>query len=212
MAKWNEARTKGDIMLRVILGAVTASLLLVSPVLGASISVGAHRLEPDKAGQVIQIHVTGGEAVDGLDFFLQVADGGPEVGGSIDGPAITNVDIFTATAFDGNNTGEHADGSLTPQFWQSGTSTKSGTVTADGPLATVTIDTTGFFSTDAVTTWHLKMADTFMGDSRLESPPPRVSTVITNGSILVPEPSHLGGLVLGGMCLAWLRARRRRRR
>jgi hypothetical protein len=202
-------------MCREAFAGLIAVLLVVSPALAEPvIIVGDWMLEPDTADQSIQIHVSGGDAVDGVDFFLQVADGGPESGGSIDGPAITGVDIFTGTIFDGNNTGEAGGGQLVPQFWQSGTTTDSGTVIADGLLATATIDTTGFYSHDPITLWDLKLTGTLMGDSSLQSPPPGVSTRITNGSISVgsdvqpiPEPSTLVLLVIGALCLVGWRRR-----
>jgi hypothetical protein len=167
-------------MNRATVGCLLILLLLgVSPVWGALISVGNHNLLPDTGGQAITISVSGGESVDGLDFFLQVADGGPELGGSIDGPRIANADIFTGTIFAGNNAGELGGGSLAPQFWQSGTVTDSGYVSAAGLLATVLIDTSGFVAG----AWELKMADTLMGDSRF--PTPGIDTVVENGSISI---------------------------
>ena len=146
--------------------------------------------------------------MDGVEFFLQVADGGPEGGGSVDGPAITDVDILAGTIFDGNSTGEAGGGQLVRQFWQSGTTTDSGTVIANGLLATATIDTTGFYGHDPITTWDLKMTGTLMGNSSLQTPPPPLSTRITNGSIsirsdtpTIPEPSTLVLLVVGALCL-----------
>ncbi len=210
---------------RLLLATLSLALLLLTVSLAsgdATINVGHWILDPNTAGQEIELYVTGGDAVDGVDFFLQVADGGPEApGGSIDGPAITDVDILgppdrpgnEPTIFSGNNTGEAAGGSLLPQFWQSGTSTDSGTVTADDRLATVTIDTSGFTSGS----WELKMTGTLMGDSTFRSPPPGVTTSITNGSISIatngiPEPSTLLLLVLGTFSLLSRRDRRRRRR
>jgi hypothetical protein len=189
-------------------------LLGASQASAALITVGDWSLDENTPEQQLQFIVSGGDAVQGVEFFLQVADGGPEAGGSIDGPAITGVDIFTGTIFDGNNTGEAGAGSLVPQFWQSGTTVESGTVSAQGLLATVTISTEGFFRTDPVYTWDLLMKGTLMGDSTF----PGVDTVVENGSItlkggssVVPEPSTLTVWSLMGLTGALLVARRRKR-
>src|SRR5687768_3460768 len=107
------------------------------------ITVGNHELLPNTAGQTIQIHVSGGDDVDGLNFNAQIGNGGPEVGGT-DGPNLT-ADIINGTIFAGNNTGQQDPGSV-PQVAARTTTTGQGTVDAQGVLATLTIDTTGFFT------------------------------------------------------------------
>jgi hypothetical protein len=188
--------------------AVTSALCLLAadPAAAATIDVGNHLLLPNTPGQVFTIDVAGGDLVQGVDFFLQVADGGPEAAGFEDGPEITGVDILDGTIFDGNHTGEAAGGPLIPQFWQSGTTTLTGTVAAEGLLATVTIDTTGFFAGS----WELLAKDTLMGDSNF--PTTGVTTNVTNGRLTIseiPEPSTLAlGLVLAGLgCLHGRRGR-----
>jgi len=152
-------------------------------VLAPVISVGDHVLLADAPNQQVRLFVTGGDDVQGVDLFIQVADGGPEApGGTIDGPAITQVDLFSGTIFAGNNTGE-AGGSVVPQFWYSGTTTQSETVAADGLLATVTIDTSGFSASAPYQPFDLKLADTLMGDTWF----PRFATDVTNGRLLLKE-------------------------
>jgi hypothetical protein len=107
----------------------------------AAIDAGMHTLAPNMAGQQVQIQVTGGEAVSGLDFFVQVGDGGTTVGGDDTGPKITNVDLVTGTIFGTNNSGVFTDPA--PLIWGATTTTSSGTVAANGLLATLTVDTTG---------------------------------------------------------------------
>lgn len=160
------------------------------------IDIGDWILLEDTPGQTITISVTGSVQVDGIDFFLQVADGGTEAGGLIDGPAITDADIFTGTIFGSNNTGDAGDGSLAPQFWQSGTTTiDPTTVTANGLLATVTIDTTGFFAAGVDNPYDLLLSDTIMGDSAFSMPVPDGSTIIINGRIILEARpvADLGG-------------------
>jgi hypothetical protein len=92
-------------------------------------------------GQQVQIHVTGGEAVSGIDLFVQVGDGGVTVGGDDTGPKITNLDLVTGTIFAANHTDIFTDPA--PLIWGATTTTTAGTVAASGLLATLTIDTTG---------------------------------------------------------------------
>ena len=160
-------------MNRATVGCLLVLLLGVSPVWAAVITVGDHGLLPNLPGQVIQISVSGeqDEFVNTLVFYLQVADGGPEgvpYGGPglIDGPRIQDVDILSGTIFKDDNVGDYGGGPLIPQFWDSQTFS-FGSVVANGLLATVTIDTTGFSASDS---WALKMKGTLSGDSALSGP------------------------------------------
>lgn len=112
------------------------------------IDVGEHDLLPNTPGQAVFIFVRGGDPVQGVNLNAQVEDGGTELaafGGSIDGPAISNVDIITGTIFAGNNNGpvnpELAFGVDFRQLELRTTTTAAGTVAADGLLATLIIDT-----------------------------------------------------------------------
>jgi hypothetical protein len=107
----------------------------------ANITAGMHTLLPDMPGQQVQIFTTGGEAVSGIDFFVQIGDGGTIVGGVDTGPTITDLDLVTGTIFAANNSGVFTDPA--PLIWGATTTTTTGTVPANGLLATLTIDTTG---------------------------------------------------------------------
>ncbi|MEE8452908.1 MAG: peptidylprolyl isomerase, partial [Thermoguttaceae bacterium] len=122
------------------------------------IIVGDHVLLADTPGQEIQIFVTGGDDVQGLNLNVMVADGGPEVGGTIIGPTIEDVDVQTGTIFADNTTGQTSAPEPTevPQWEGRTIVTASGTVSAEGLLATITIDTTGF----TVGTWDLIVSET----------------------------------------------------
>ncbi len=184
------------------------------------IDVGIHQLLPDTPDQTIEISVSGGQPVAGLEFFSQVADGGPEAEGvpggpqtgeGIDGPETTDVDLFTGTIFEHNNL-PAARQSLLPQLFHASTVTAAGTVAAEGLLATVTIDTSGFFSGE----WGLYLGDTLDPESThfLSASAQTVSPQITEGLIrigFIPEPSTLVllSIAVGLFAFAW-RWRRRK--
>jgi len=152
---------------------------------GLAINVGEHILLPDTPGQVIPIHVSGVSTVQGVAFNLQLADGYHDVPSStVDGPNVTNVDlvgpgtVFGTVPNTGNNFIETRE-----QIWIVGAATSSGTVTADGVLANVTIDTTGWFEGDGP--WELKLADTFNGDTNFQTPNGQIVPTIINGSVRI---------------------------
>ena len=124
---------------------VTLGLLVCLPAVGqaaSSIVLGYHFLQPNLAGQGIDIGVTGNDNIEGLGL-IQLVNGG--VGPA---PVITAVDILGPGTIFGSvaNTGMGLFGppsdppSLAPAVF---TSTASGTVLANGILAHVTVDTTG---------------------------------------------------------------------
>jgi hypothetical protein len=201
-------------MTRVFLVGLAALLLAASPALAATIDVGVHQLLPNTAGQQIQIPVgpDPGAAPDqvlGVDFYVQVSDGGSAQGGVDNGPAIQAVDIIGAagyppTIFTGNNTGQGVFPDTWPQFEMATTTTASGSVAAQGNLATVVFDTTGWTSG----TWPLILTGTD-GFGGLDTVFPGVTTNVINGLIFIPEPSTLvmlAGLLSG---IAWFWWRRR---
>ena len=148
--------------------------------LSVTIDAGDHVLLPDTPGQEIEIYVSGADAVSGVEIYVQIADGGPEAGGKIDGPSVTGADLLTDTIFAENNTGQ-AGMLLVDQIAQFGTTTSSDTVDADGLLATVTIDTTGFMATSAGNPWALMLSPTLAGNSNF----PQVTTTVVNGTITI---------------------------
>ena len=133
--------------------------------------------------------------VEGLNFNVQVADGGTDaaVGGSIDGPKIQSVNLVTGTIFDGNNTGQ-VDTLTLPQVSANTVTTSTGMIAADGLLATIEVDTTGFMEG----TFDLRVGDTRNGPSDFAGIPIQ----ITDGSLsVVPEPVGLGLAFFGAAAL-----------
>jgi hypothetical protein len=154
------------------------------------IVVGNHALLANTANQQIHLFVTGNDQVSGLNFNLQVADGGPAGGGSILGPVITAVDLVSqpGMVFHGNSTTPVDPGSASRIAIRS-LITSSGMVNAEGALAIVTFDTTGI----AGGTYPLKMSATVNGDSDFAGIPIN----IVNGSITIPIPPVPPDILLG---------------
>ena len=169
------------------------------------ITVGDHPLLPNMANQQVLVYVGGGTAVQGVEVECQIADGGPLGNGSITGPAITNLDVITGTIFANNNVGSFGtpNGVLIPQEAKRGTTAAADYVVASGLLATVTIDTTGFFTVGQ--TWELRLKNTLDGDTVFGD----IAPIITNGTIsiatAVPEPGTLALAVAGAGMLWWRR-------
>jgi hypothetical protein len=151
----------------------------------AAINAGMHTLAPNMPGQQVQIQVSGGEAVSGIDFFVQVGDGGTTVGGDDTGPTITQVDFVTGTIFATNNTGVFTDPA--PLIWGATTTTSTGTVAASGLLATLTVDTTGITSGQ----FDLLLNPPATGPTAFADA--GVVTTLTNGSLHIGAPPALTG-------------------
>ena len=170
-------------------------LLLVCRSNASSINVGTHNLNANMPDQIIQIDIAGVDVAQGVNFNIQVADGGSEAGGSILGPKITGIDIVGgtlggATIFTGNNVGQ-TNSLVLPQVWEATTTTGSGTVTTNGVLGFVEIDTTGFFGGEM---FDLIMSNTVNSPTDLAG----ISVDVTNGTInVIPEPSSVVLVIIG---------------
>jgi hypothetical protein len=163
------------------------------------IDVGDHNLLPDRAGQEVSIFVTGGMPIAGLSLNVQIADGFPDVPGSlIDGPDITGIDVETDTIFDSNNTGAVAPVGGSQLAFRYIT-TASGTVPADGLLATFTFDTTGLFS--GVFDFQLDNVFGLMGPGTgptqfFDGVGAEIAPSILDGTLtIVPEPAQAASLI-----------------
>ncbi len=64
----------------------------------AVVTLGTYYLEENKPNQTITINVSGGALVSGMNFNLQIGDGGPAAGGT-PGPVFTGLDLIDGTIF-----------------------------------------------------------------------------------------------------------------
>jgi hypothetical protein len=179
-------------------GAVTA-VLFGSRALAAnpSIVVGNDILIPNRANQTIQLFVTGGIQVAGLDLNAEIANGGTTVGGT-PGPKITNVDLITGTIFASNHSTQANVPNVPPQAYEGSITTASGSVAATGLIATLTIDTTGFTGQS----FSLQLANfsngAVSGNTDFATPDPNgnpIPATVTNGYVVatLPGDANLDG-------------------
>ena len=125
------------------------------------IVLGDIYLRPSTPDQEIPIYVESSSIVSGINLFLQVGDGGPElsdfgVPAGKDGPTITGVNLKTGTIFE-PVPDPQVDQPGIPQVATTALaiSDPDNSVLANGLLATVTIDTTGFLEGS----WDLLLKD-----------------------------------------------------
>lgn len=141
------------------------------------------------------VHVNNsGAALDllGVNLNLQIADGGPGAGGSVVGPSITDIDLFTSgMVFGANNNGAGGSGAIVPQLFEVGTLASPGTHVTLAPgltlLARVTLDTS---ATTVGQSWPMTM-NTLNGSStflNLQGNP--ITPSLSDGMLYaVPEPA-----------------------
>lgn len=170
-------------------------LLFVCRSQAASIDVGTHILREDMTNQIIQIDIAGVDEAQGVNFNIQVADGGPDGTGNTLGPKITRIDIIGgtlggSTIFTRNSIGQ-TDTLFLPQVWESTTTTGSETITSNGVLGFVEVDTTGFFDGEI---FDLIMSNTVNNPTDLAGIP----VDVTDGKIIVmPEPLSVVLVIVG---------------
>ncbi|MEM6312454.1 MAG: hypothetical protein AAF743_00085 [Planctomycetota bacterium] len=173
-------------------------------------------LLPDTPGQQLEISVSGGEQVQGVDLYVQIGDGGPElsdfgVAAGTPAPVITDIDLLDGTIYAAAADTPADPGSIPQVAFRSLAITDPGFVAvADGKLATITVDTTGFFDG----TFDLLLGDVLpflvLGgpyQTTFEFGGTEVPPTIENGTItIIPEPT------LAAFALALLATRRRQPR
>jgi hypothetical protein len=178
-----------------------AAALLASRGLGAnpSIVVGNNVLIPNTPSQTVQLMVTGGNSVAGLNLNIEVANGGTANGG-VNGPKITAINMVTGTIFGSNNSGQQDFTTFPSQVYEGSILTSSGSVSASGLLATLTIDTTGFTGQS----FSLKLGGfsngAVSGNTDFATPDPLGNPIpanITNGTVVatLPGDANLSGTV-----------------
>lgn len=153
----------------------------------AVITVGNHSLLANQPGQTIEIFVAGGDSVSGVNFYAQVGDGGPELADfglapGTDGPAITAVDLKTNTIFASLEENPVTIEAI-PQYVNLSLAAEDPgvAVSASGLLATLTIDTTGFYDG----TWDLLLGDVLSQLGPYDTDFAPTAATILNGSISV---------------------------
>ena len=148
---------------------------------------------PVQAGNVIQVFVSGGDAVQGVNFIMDINNN--TAGGGI----ITGMDILTGTIFAGNNVGQFGVPLPPATKVKQSTVTSSGTVAANGLLGTITISTVGV----APGVYPLRMTGMATAGGGSTTNFTVIAAHITNGTVTVtPEPSTLALAAFGFIGLA----------
>jgi hypothetical protein len=164
-----------------------------------TVVVGNKVLAPNFAGQTVRLSVTGGDQVQAIDLNAEIADGGTAAGDmSATGPAFTAANLVTGTIFASNNSGQQdlSSFSQSPQIYSGAVVTNTGTVSASGLLAVLTIDTTGFSTPNTAFPLRLKgfSNGNFSGDSDFVSNVSEdviLPSNITNGNLIIGYPGDL---------------------
>ena len=163
----------------------------------ATINVGNCFLAPNRAEQTVRIFISGGELVDGLNFYAQIGDGGPDLvefglPAGTPAPIITAVDLENGTIFDSVADPQSDDGSL-PQvvFYSIELQEGADPVPAQGLLATLTMDASGFFFSETeVCLWDFLLTD-ILGNPLCRTDLAGIPIDIQNGTI---------GITIDGDC------------
>ena len=160
-----------------------------------------------------QVNVVGGDAIQGLNLVFQIGDGGAIIGGKDTKPIISSIDLITGTIFEGNNTGQTVVFGDPGLIQSHSITTSTGTVSANGVLATVTLDGRSLTLADAGTTVSYGLASPGFATTDFAGIPATLEG--TNGTLsnititAIPEPSSI--FVIGLVGAATVITRRRRR-
>lgn len=167
-------------------------------------------LLPNTAGQDVQFFASGvpGEGnIDGLELNMQIGDGGTAIGGTDIGPTFEAVDMVLGTIWNGPGGGANQDDPFVSPLLRQSTVFSNSAFSADGLVATITFDTTGF-SNGTFDFLLSGVAGNF--DSVFFLVDDTVPTTAPNGFLRigpVPEPSS-ATLLVGLAGLIWVRRRK----
>jgi autotransporter-associated beta strand protein len=173
--------------LALLLAAATPALAV--PVIDG----GIHYLLPDDQ-RTIPITVRGDDLVEGIDFYLQLDDGGVVNGGTATSPKITAIDLIgPGTLFSQSNTGSQAthlpDSGGTYLIWADWITTQpsDSPLSATGTLAYITLDTTGASASDVPYTLSFDNVAANYAPPGFDTDFADLAATIHSGSIIVTE-------------------------
>ena len=131
---------------------------MLQPTPRSTLDGGSHCIFPNSL-KTIAVVVSGGDQVVGLDFVVQIGDGGPVNGGTDQGPTIVSGDITgPGTIFYAKNAGDQPM-SAGNMIWTDSTlidPVYGPSLAAQGTVAYLTIDTTGL---SAGSSYPLRLQD-----------------------------------------------------
>jgi hypothetical protein len=170
------------------------AMLAATAVTQAALMIDADNnpVSADATNQKVMLYVTGGDLVSGMNLYAQIGDGtGPK-------PVVTGIDMRTGTIFglSGNQGGTGTWGPDFPLCFDATVTTGSGSVEANGKVATITLDTTGI---PAGTSWPFYLSAGGVNTDFAGKP----VTLVQGTIYTVPEPATLllaaSGLAAGGL-------------
>lgn len=168
-------------------------------------------LLPNTAGQDVQFFASGvpGEGnIDGLELNMQIGDGGAALGGTDIGPTFQGVDMILGTIWSGPGGGANQDDPFDEPLARQSTVFSNSLFSADGLVATVTFDTTGFSGG----TYDFRLsgvAGSF--DSIFFRGQDTVPTIAPNGFLRIsPVPEPTSAILFAGLG-GWVLIRRRKK-
>lgn len=192
--------------------ALAGALAAISARAAIVIFVEDARLQADRSDQPVEVWINNDGPpleVGGLDFFLQVGDGGSAVGGPGSGPTIQSVDLLTGTLFEGKDFGGQfpaQDNRAQRQFFSVISLSATLPTGSRQRLASITLDTTGW----GPGSWELSLGSSSLVSTALfDWGGTPMGAELRNGAItVVPEPSAAVGTGAGLLALALWRFRR----